>query len=339
MVWLITFILTTLTPRDLSVSSGILGVLYTSPNYVDLHSENGQSWEVDLSWGTPSQLVLTDDGFWVLDHSRHLLSRYTLEGILLESYSSPFSMGQVRELEVVNGTPTVLDRNGVLWQLFDGEWTSVSLESLEFPLGFTPLSNGQLLVLDRVHSGFWGMKMVLKHYDLSGTLFESSELPTSLQYGVDLYAVTDSGPYIVLDAFMPQAMRISAQGDSLGIFELPTSGGIAIGGPWQNKLWVITLNNLEPIAIEEPTDVAESPSTPNPSALEVHTLPGKMVLSWTQGEIQVFDILGRKLYQSNRSTHQAELLLRSGIYFVRYQGPTHSFTRKVLIFPKGGSLR
>jgi len=338
MAWLLaSFMLWSLTPRDLSSGSGVLGVLYSSPNMVRLQTELGDEWSVSLSPGTPSQLVIRESSVWVFDPSQYLLTEYDFDGIPLQSYAVPLTVGQARDLKVWNQHLTLLGRDGRVWQLVDGEWTFTLLQDLENPLGFTPLSHDTLLVLDRVQSGFFGMKMVLKTYQSDGSLVASYDLPSSLYYGVDLYPVTDSGPYLILDAFTPKVMRVSPQGDSLGAFELPTSGGIAISGPWQEKLWVMTLNTLQPIPIAEPTMVTETPVIPSHPSLRIQTAPGKLILSWTEGEVQIFDILGRRLLQSRSSaSRNMQLSVKPGIYFVRYHGPREKFVKKILVFPKGG---
>ena len=332
MNWLIVFSLLTTVPKDASSDGSIAVILYSNPNSVLVIHGSGNENVFPINIGTPSQVSLKNGEVWVYDIGTRKVTVYTTEGVFLQEYQTPFQSGEIREFRFIGDTPFFLDRLGMLWSFNQGSWSSFQLQECENPLDFYPM-NDNILVLDRVHYGFFSARMELKVYDMNGNLLESHQLPNSLKYGVDLFPVPSANQFLVLDEFNPKVFQVTTQGDSVYTFTFETSGGISIISTGAGEIWVLNINSLSLIPVEGPTKVADQ-VTSVPLPLRVTTRPGQLEIWWDSGNIRLFDISGRRIFKQTQSMRHVKLNLNAGVYLLMYKDKDLVIKRKVIVLPK-----
>jgi len=332
MHWLIILTLLTTIPKDASSDGSTLVVLYSNPNSVLVIHGSGSESVFSINIGIPSQVFLKNGEVWVYDVGTRKVTVYTTEGVFLQEYQTPFQSGEIREFRFIGNTPFFLDKSGMLWSFNQGNWTSITLQESENPLDFFPM-NDNILVLDRVHYGFFSTRMELKVYDMGGNLLESHQLPNSIKYGVDLFPVPSANQFLVLDEFNPKVFQVTQQGDSVYTFTFETSGGISIVSSGTGEIWVLNINSLSLIPVEGATKVAEQ-VTPVPLPLRVTTRPGQLEIWWDRGNIRLFDISGRRIFKQTQGMRHVKLTLNAGIYLLVYKDKDLEIKRKVIVLPK-----
>lgn len=332
MNWLIVLSLVMTVPRDASSDGNTIVILYSNPNQVLVIQGNGYETAFPIGVGTPSQVSLKNGEIWVYDIETHKLTSYTIEGSIIEEYQTPFQPGEVRELRFIGDTLCFLDRSGLMWFINQGSWTDITLQGCENPLDFYPV-NGKIMVLDRIHSGFFSARMELKVFDMNGNLLESHQLPNSLKYGVDLYPLPSANQFLITDEFNPRVFQVTEQGDSVHTFTFETSGGISFVSTGPGEIWLLNINSLSLIPVESPTKV-EDKRTSSPLPLRISSRPGQLEMWWNGGRVKLFDISGRRVFEQSINMQHAILNLNAGVYLLVYKNRDLTIKRKVVVLPK-----